>query len=81
MPLNVMQLAIELGAKPQEDGSYSMGSIESTDLPFFSGCQCCEASLGPMQAYPSKNGFICCKDCIDDHGFDNVEAFKAFEQP
>jgi hypothetical protein len=78
--LNVLSLAIALGAKANEDGSYSLGAIEDTDLPFFSGCQHCQASLGPMQAYPTRNGYITCKDCLEpSEGFATVEEFKTFE--
>ncbi len=80
MPMNVLALAIAKGMKQNEDGYYTLDAVVQTGFPFFSGCQCCGASLGPAQAYPSTSGYIRCKDCIDDSGFDTLADFEAFDK-
>lgn len=75
MPVSILDIALKEGAKAGEDGSINMGEFEALGLPFFAGCQHCGASLGPYNAYPSKSGFIQCKECIDEIGFETVEQF------
>lgn len=42
-------------------------------LDIMGGCLRCEASLAAYNGYPSKSGYWCCKDCIGDAGWTNVE--------
>jgi len=74
MAVTSLAIAIHLGAKPTPEGHYTMGSIESVGIPFMGGCVNCEASIACYNAYPSKCGYLMCKDCIGDtNGFDTVE--------
>lgn len=76
-PLTILDIAIAKGAHQDDGGAIAMGEFERLNLPFFSGCQGCGASLAPYNAYPSTTGFIQCKDCLDDRGFKTVEEFDA----
>jgi hypothetical protein len=77
-PLSILDIALAKGAKQDERGGINMGEFDRLDLPFFSGCQHCHASLGPYNAFPSTTGFIQCRDCIEGDGFATVAAFDAF---
>ena len=56
--------------------SYSGADFEEVGVPFFAGCQICQESLGPYNAYPSKNGYIRCRACIGDIGYRTVKEFN-----
>lgn len=73
--MTILEIAIAKGAKRNEDGSLGMGEFDALDLPFFAGCEHCEASLGPAQSFPSTSGYIRCKQCITTTGFTTVEEF------
>jgi hypothetical protein len=77
--LSILDIALAEGAKADERGGISMAEFDQRGLPFFAGCQDCGASLAPYNAYPSKTGFIKCRDCIggSDLGFATVEEFRA----
>lgn len=77
-PLSVYDIAKAKGIEEQ-NGSVSAGEFAKHDLPFFSGCQICGASLAPYNAYPSNSGFIRCGDCIGSSGFPSVADFDLFE--
>lgn len=77
--LSILDIARGKGVTEDERGMISADEFLKHDLPFFSGCQVCSASLGPYNAYPSKSGFIRCGEYIGTDGFDSVEAFDAFE--
>jgi hypothetical protein len=61
-----------------------MGDIEAVGLPFFGGCQVCQASIACYNAYPSKTNFLLCRSCIGDLGFATTDEFeewcKQFDQ-
>ncbi len=77
--VTILDIAIAKGVKHNEDGSISMGEFEELSLPFFAGCQHCEASLGPAQSFPSTTGYIQCRHCIGaEIGFETVEEFDAW---
>lgn len=78
MAISILHIALEKGVTKDERGSITMGEFDRLDLPFFSGCQICGASLAPYNAYPSKTGFIRCIDCIGDFGFETVRQFDTF---
>jgi hypothetical protein len=75
--ITILDVAVAWGAKRDEHGAISAEEFDRLDLPFFSGCQYCEASLGPYNAYPTKTGFISCKDCAEEMGYADVPAFEA----
>lgn len=71
-----MITVLELGRhrNPALPESVNMGEFErTTDLPFFGGCEGCGASMACYNSYPSKTGFLRCKDCIGDSGWETVE--------
>ena len=78
IPLTLFDLAVQLGAKENEDGSVSASEFDRLGLPFYSGCQVCSASLGPAQAFPSTTGFIRCRHCIGEQGFESLDEFESF---
>jgi len=66
------------------DEQFTMEDTDKAGLPFFSGCQYCHASLGPLQALPGKNGYIVGTCCYDQDEPSDVylsveEAAKALE--
>ena len=72
-PITILELAEFRGAKPDEDGNFSLGEIIKAGVPFFGGCVSCAASIACYNAYPSKSGYLKCKDCIGNDGFETVE--------
>jgi hypothetical protein len=76
--------AVARGAKPDEDGNFTMGEIEAVGLPFLGGCQVCHASIACYNAFPSKTNYLRCRSCIGDLGFattdDFEESCKQFDQ-
>ena len=76
--VSILDVALARGATPAADGSIDAGQFERLRLPFFAGCEVCQATLGPYNAYPSRTGFIRCRDCIADLGFATPELFVAF---
>jgi hypothetical protein len=72
--MTVLDIALAKGAK-EINGSINMSEFDQLGLPFFSGCQCCHESLGPYNAYPSRSGYIRCRSCLDDLGFDTVKDY------
>lgn len=75
--LSILNIARQRGAREIE-GRIAASEFDRLDLPFFSGCECCQASLAPYNAYPSLSGYIRCDDCIDNLGFTTLEAFDRF---
>ena len=51
--------------------------FEKHGLPIYGGCELCGAGIAAYNAYPSRTGFIRCKNCIGDEGFDSVPEFEA----
>jgi hypothetical protein len=76
MPVTVMQLAESvLGHEPGRRVEY-----EEIGLPVFGGCELCNAPIAFYNAYPSRSGYIRCRDCIGDLGWEsaNVAARDVF---
>lgn len=69
--------------KPElkEAESISMFDAIDTGYPFFGGCCKCGASLAAYNMYPSKNGYVMCKGCIEgsEMGFNSFEEFVNYE--
>jgi hypothetical protein len=76
--VTILDCAVARGAKPDEDGSFTMGDIESVGLPFFGGCQVCHASIACFNAYPSKTNYLRCRNCIGELGFASTEEFETW---
>lgn len=73
--ITIMDVATARGAK-EVDGAICGGEFERLDLPFWGGCQVCGESLAAYNMYPSKTGFVRCKRCLGDFGFESVEEFE-----
>lgn len=80
MSITILNLALAWGAKKDEDGSITMSEFDRLGLPFFAGCQHCFASLAAYNAYPTRNCFISCAECVQDTGFKTAEDFTAWEK-
>lgn len=73
MPITVRELAIHRGAI-EVDGSINGAEFERVGLPMMGGCESCEASIAAYNAYPSKGGYLRCRDCISTtEGYETVE--------
>jgi hypothetical protein len=69
MPVTIMQLAESVvGHEAVRRDEY-----EEIGLPVFGGCELCHAPLGYFNAHPSRSGYIRCRDCISDLGWESVE--------
>jgi hypothetical protein len=77
MAMSILDLCIALGETEDETGSMTADQFDKHGLPFFSSCQCCQASLGPYNAFPSRSGYIRCKDCDGDPGYSTLAEFEA----
>jgi hypothetical protein len=68
MPVTVTQLAESvLGHEPGHRDEY-----EEIGLPVFGGCELCHAPIAFYNAYPSRSGYIRCRDCIGDIGWESA---------
>ena len=67
-PITIHDLAIHRGMKTAEDGSYSGADIAAVGLAILGGCCRCAATIAAYNAYPSKNGYWMCGDCIENEG-------------
>jgi hypothetical protein len=54
---------------------YTGADFEEAGVPMFGGCRGCAASLGGWNAYPTRSGYLACKDCVGDAGFGTVAEF------
>lgn len=70
-PITIRDLAIHRGAR-EVDGSINGAEFHRVGLDILGGCMGCGSTLAAYNAYPSKEGYWCCKDCIGDDGWDNV---------
>jgi hypothetical protein len=73
MAVTILEVGRHL--KPSLGDEFNAGEFESTGLPFMGGCEICAATVACYNSYPSKSGFIRCRDCIGDEGFDTVKEF------
>jgi hypothetical protein len=72
MAITLLDITI---AKVGVKDTYTMEDTDEAGVPFFAGCQDCGASLAAHNAYPSKTGYIKCRGCIGDLGFNSVDEF------
>jgi hypothetical protein len=70
MPISILDAAKSKGSE---------NDPEAVGLPMFAGCQHCGASLAYYNSYPTKSGYISCRDCVGDTGFETVEEFDQFQ--
>jgi hypothetical protein len=75
--ITVLELAQHRGATPDEGGSISAAEIGRVGLPFWGGCERCGAAIACYNAYPSKSGYLRCRDCIGTAGWETVEQADA----
>ena len=73
--ITILDVAKALGAVADDTGAFSADEFTKRSLPFFCGCQDCGALLGPYNGYPSKTGYIRCKDCIENMGYETLEEY------
>lgn len=72
--ITALELAIHRGC-PED--KLTMGNVQDTGIAFMGGCRICAASIACYNAYPSRDGYWRCKDCIDENGYDTVEQANA----
>ena len=78
--ITILDLATAWGAVTAEDGSINSTEFARLGLPFFSGCQGCNASMGPHNAHPSRSGFTRCADCLPTElAFTSVADYEDWE--
>ncbi len=76
--VTTLDCAVARGAKPDEDGNFTMGDVQAVGLPFFGGCEICHASIACYNAYPSKSNYLRCRSCIGNAGFATTDEFEAW---
>ena len=85
--ITILDIAKHRGVKVEGDGSVRGDAFEAVDLPIMAGCECCGATLGAFNAYPTDSGYIRCHEDAQEAlglsksmgvGFSTVEAFEAF---
>jgi hypothetical protein len=64
-----------------EKDSYPAVDFHDHGVAIIGGCELCEATLGPYNAYPSITGNWRCGTCIGDTGYPTVADFKAATWP
>jgi hypothetical protein len=77
MAITILDLAEHRGAKPEESGAFTGGEIHRVGLPMMGGCQGCGATIAAYNAYPSKTGYLRCKDCVGELGYATCEEADA----
>jgi len=73
-----IDFASEVGAEFCDDDL--INQYMHAGFPVLSGCQDCEATLGPWNAYPSRTGQIKCKNCIRESGFTSAAEAKSYSE-
>lgn len=79
VPVTVLDVALARGAH-EVDGTINGAEFERVGLPIFGGCQGCGATIAAYNAYPSRTGYLRCRQCIGELGFATAEAFEAYER-
>lgn len=77
--VSVLDVARARGVKEDERGCINAAEFDRVGMPFMGGCQGCHASIAAYNAFPSKTGFLQCRDCIEGIGFASVEEFENAE--
>lgn len=65
MPISILDLAKHMNPELENKEGISMKDLDDLGLPFFGGCATCEASCACYNMYPSKDGYVRCRNCID----------------
>ena len=79
MPVTILECAIEVGATPDESGSFTVKTINDAGFDVIGGCISCRATIAAYNAYPSQGGFWCCADCIGKDGFATTSDFQKWK--
>ena len=73
-PITIFDLAKHRGLKIEEDGSCTGQAFFDVGLDFLGGCCRCHATIAAYNAYPGRNGYWHCRDCISpEEGYATVE--------
>ena len=76
--ITVLELAKHRNPELANKDEVSMGDIEDTGLPFMGGCEICYATIACYNAYPTKTGYLRCKDDVEGYAFETVEEANKF---
>ena len=68
-PVSIYELASHVLGREATNGA----DYEELGLPMMGGCADCHASIAAFNSYPSKTGYLMCKDCIGDSGWTDLE--------
>lgn len=78
MAITVHEIAEARGVKSDGDGGSSIQDYADVGLSMMGGCHVCAAMIAVYNAYPGRNGYWHCADCIEgDGGYETVEEFEA----
>lgn len=78
--ITVLDVANARGVKATL-GGIAGEEFDRVGLPMIGGCCVCQATIAAYNAYPGRNGYLHCADCIEaDGGFATVEEFEQFER-
>lgn len=78
--ITILDVANARGARVNL-GGISAAEFDRVGLPMVGGCCVCEAVIAAYNAYPGRNGYLHCGDCIEgDGGFATVEEFEQGER-
>lgn len=79
MSITILELATYRLGRDASTGA----DFEEAGLQIMGGCGGCGASLAAYNAYPSRDGYWRCSDCIEDDGWETVEEANAalFTEP
>jgi hypothetical protein len=78
-PMTVLKLAVAMGAKIEP--SEELGKeLQKYGFAMIGGCMICAATIACYNAYPSKDGYWKCEDCIDN-GFSSLAEYHEFCDP
>jgi len=78
--ITIFDVALSRGVKKDADGAVNGAEFERLGLPMMGGCQSCHATIAAYNSYPSQTGYIRCKECLFDLGFDTVKEYEEFEK-
>jgi len=78
--ISTFEIAVAKGAKQGQDGGINGAEFERLGLPFLGGCCRCYVSIAAYNMYPTKYGYVMCRECVDpeEDGFSTVEEFDAW---
>lgn len=75
--ITILQIAKARGVHVDEHGCIDGAEFERVGLPLMGGCYYCHATIAAYNAYPGRNGYWHCADCInDDAGYQTVAEFE-----